>query len=227
VFPSWNRSGVANVVRSLSLATWILPIARIFAWVKAVGRENLEGLEGPVIFAANHQSHLDTLAILLALPARWRYKVAPAMAKEFFKAHFFPKEYGRAAWLTNSLNYYLSTLFFNAFPFPQREAGIREALRYAGELVSQRCSILIYPEGRRSETGKIDAFRPGVGILAAKLEIPVVPVRLEGVENVLKVGWTMARPGTVRARFGEPIMLRGEDYGELARRVEEAVRSLN
>jgi long-chain acyl-CoA synthetase len=226
VFPSWNRSGVAKLARSLSLATWILPIARIFAWVRPAGREHLRTLEGPVIFAANHQSHLDTLAILLALPSRWRYKIAPAMAKEFFKAHFFPAQHGRAAWLTNSLNYYLSTLFFNAFPFPQRETGLREALRYAGDLVSQGCSILIFPEGRRSETGSIDVFRPGVGILASKLEIPVVPVRIEGADGVLKVGWNMARPGRVVVKFGEPMMLRGEDYARLATRVEEAVRGL-
>ena len=59
--------------------------------------------------------------------------VAPAMAKEFFKAHFFPEQHGRCAWFTNSLNYYLAALFFNAFPLPQREAGARQTLRYIGE----------------------------------------------------------------------------------------------
>ena len=221
-FPSWNRSAAARLVRRVSLATWILPIIRLFVWVKAEGRENLEALQGPVIFAANHQSHLDTPAILIALPRRWRYRIAPAMAKEFFKAHFFPKQYGRFAWFTNSLNYYLSTLFFNAFPFPQREAGLRQTLRYAGELVSDGCSILIFPEGRRSESGEIDTFRPGVGILASRLRIPVVPVRLEGVEKVLKMGWNMARPGRVRVKFGAPLTLRGDDYAALARTVEEA-----
>src|SRR5262249_44801960 len=98
-FPSWNRRTWARRLRTSSLATWILPIHRVFLWVSAKGRENLEPLRGPVIFAANHQSHMDTPSILLALPARWRYRVAPAMAKEFFKAHFFPKQYGRFAWL--------------------------------------------------------------------------------------------------------------------------------
>jgi long-chain acyl-CoA synthetase len=225
-FPSWNRSALARLVRRVSLATWILPIVRLFVWLKAEGRENLEALQGPVIFAANHQSHLDTPAILMALPARWRYKIAPAMAKEFFKAHFFPQQYGRSEWFTNSLNYYLSTLFFNAFPFPQREAGLRETLRYSGDLVSEGASILIFPEGRRSETGKIDTFRPGVGILASRLEIPVVPVRVNGVQNVLRVGWNMARPGRVHVKFGAPLILRGEDYAELAAAVEMAVKSL-
>ena len=149
------------------------------------------------------------------------------MAKEFFKAHFFPEQYGRWAWFTNSLNYYLSTMFFNAFPFPQREAGLRETLRYAGELVSGGQSILIFPEGRRSQTGQVDTFRPGVGILASKLEIPVVPVHIDGADSVLKMGWYMARPGRVRVKFGAPLTLRGDDYGALAGTVEAAVVELS
>ena len=58
--------------------------------MRVEGREHLQGLDGPVIFAANHQSHMDAPVILAALPPRLRYRVAPAMAKEFFKAHFFP-----------------------------------------------------------------------------------------------------------------------------------------
>ncbi len=135
-------------------------------------------------------------------------------------------EYGRWKWFTNSLNYYLSALFFNAFPIPQRETGIRETLRYAGDLVSEGACILIYPEGKRSPTGEIDTFRSGVGILASRLEIPVVPIRIEGIMKVLPLGWKMARPGKVRVKFGNPLTLRGEDYASLAGQVEEAVRKL-
>ena len=60
------------------------------------------------------------------------------MAKEFFKAHFYPEQFSRGRVLTNSLNYYLASLFFNAFPLPQREAGTRQTLRYIGELLCVR-----------------------------------------------------------------------------------------
>src|SRR5437867_10859186 len=92
-FPSWNRTWPVRIIRRLSQATWILPLARTFAWARIEGREHLRDLEGPVIFAANHQSHMDVPVILAALPARIRASVAPAMAKEFFKAHFFPQGY--------------------------------------------------------------------------------------------------------------------------------------
>src|SRR5262249_7124645 len=107
-FPSWNRSWLARAIRRVSLPTWVLPLARLFAWISVEGLEHLEPLEGPVIFAANHQSFMDAPVIMAALPSRWRYRIAPAMAKEFFKAHFFPPQHTRMEWLTNSLNYYLA-----------------------------------------------------------------------------------------------------------------------
>ena len=225
-FPSWNRSLPARTIRGLSLPTWILPIARIFARIQVDGREHLERLTGPVLFAANHQSHMDTPAILAALPPRYRYRVAPAMAKEFFKAHFFPEQFGRRAWFTNSLNYYLAALFFNAFPLPQREAGARQTLRYIGELFGEGYSVLIFPEGLRTQAGEIGAFRAGVGMIASRLGVPVVPIRLEGLDKILHQKAKMATPGPARVAFGQPLHLEGDDFAALARQVEEAVKRL-
>jgi hypothetical protein len=58
-FPSWNRSLPARIARRVSLPTWILPLSRIFASMTVTGLEHLETIDGPVIFAANHQSHFD------------------------------------------------------------------------------------------------------------------------------------------------------------------------
>ena len=226
-FPSWNRTGIARLIRRLSLAVWILPLARLFAHLRVEGREHLTDLKGPVIFAANHQSHLDVPVILAALPGGVRARVAPAMAKEFFKAHFFPAGYSWRQRLTNSLNYYLAALFFNAFPIPQREAGTRQTLTYIGELTGAGWSVLIFPEGVRSTDASVGQFRGGIGLIGARLEIPVIPVRVEGVNQVLHPAWKMARPGRVRVAFGRPIRLRGEDFPALAHQVEAAVRALS
>jgi long-chain acyl-CoA synthetase len=225
-FPFWNRSWLARTVRRVSLPTWILPLARVFAWIRVEGLEHLEGLDGPAIFAANHQSHMDTPVILAALPARWRYRVAPAMAKEFFAAHFHPEGHGWRARVTNGLNYYLASLFFSAFPLPQREAGTRQTLRYVGELLNDGFSVLLFPEGRRNPGETLGRFQPGVGMMAARLGVPVVPVRLDGLDRVLAPAWRMARPGRVHVRFGPPLTLHGEDYAGLAARVETAVKAL-
>jgi long-chain acyl-CoA synthetase len=225
-FPTWNRAWPVRIVRRLSLATWIVPLARLFAHSRVEGLQHLEALDGPVIFASNHQSHLDVPVILAALPGRWRAQVAPAMLKEFFTAHFYPTQYTWRQWFTNSLNYYLACFYFNTFPIPQREAGARHTLRYMGDLTRDGWSILIFPEGVRTETGDIRAFQGGIGMIASRLDVPVVPVRLDGVDRVLHQTWKMARPGRVRVTFGAPLHMSGDDYAALAAQVEAQVRSL-
>jgi long-chain acyl-CoA synthetase len=225
-FPSWNRSLPIRVLRAVSLPAFLIPLTRVFAWIKVSGRQHLKQVNGPVIFAANHQSHMDVPVIFAALPGSWRRRVAPAMAKEFFKAHFFPEQHAPRQRFLKGLEYYLSAAFFNAFPLPQREAGARQTLRYAGELISDGFSILIFPEGKRTEHGEIAPFRPGVGMMASKLGVDVIPVRLEGVDRVLHQKWKMAKPGNVSVTFGAPLRLTGDNYVELASKVEEAVRKL-
>ncbi|HET9370872.1 MAG TPA: AMP-binding protein [Vicinamibacterales bacterium] len=224
-FPSWNRSWPSWFIRRISLPTWILPLGRVFMQISVQGPEHLAKIEGPVIFAANHQSHMDTPAILIALPPKWRYRVAPAMAKEFFKAHFNPRDYSRKAWFTNSLNYYLACQFFNAFPLPQREAGTRQTLRYVGEITGDGYSILIFPEGRRTENA-ISPFRPGVAMMSARLDVPVVPVRIEGLDRVLHPKWKWPKRGPVRVAFGEPMRLSGENYPEMAQEIQKRIEAL-
>ncbi|MFA5908624.1 MAG: AMP-binding protein [Vicinamibacterales bacterium] len=225
-FPSWNRTWPVRWIRRVCQFTWLLPLTRAFAWARVEGLEHLEGIHGPVVFAANHQSHMDVPVILSVLPGAWRARIAPAMAKEFFKAHFFPAEHTWRQVLTNRANYYLAAFFFNTFPLPQREAGARQTLRYIGEVTGDGYSVLIFPEGARTESGEIKAFRGGIGMIGARLDLPVVPVRLDGVDRVLHTSWKMARPGRVSVTFGKPLRLAGDDYAALARQVEQAVRDL-
>lgn len=225
-FPRWNRSKLAHWFRVVNQNLWLLNLARIFAWVRVEGREHLKGLDGPVLFASNHQSYFDTPVVLIGLPMKWRSRVAPAMRKEFFDAHFHPEKHGRFKWFTSSLNYWLAALMFNALPIPQREAGTRQTLRYVGELVEEGWCPLIFPEGRHSRDETIGRFQAGVAMMASRLKVPVVPIRLRGVNRVLHPDWRMARPGFVRMTIGEPMVLEGDDYAALARRVEERIRAM-
>ena len=224
--PRWNQSLVLGAVRRASLGFGLLPLTRLFAWTRVHGLEHLVAVDGPVVFAANHQSFIDPAVILAALPRRRRYRVVTAMAKEFFKPHFHPEGYSRRARFTNGLGYYLATAFFNAFPLPQREAGARHALRYAGELIGAGNSLIIFPEGRRIAGSAIARFQPGAAMIAARLDVPVVPVRLRGIDKVLGEGQRMAHPGRVEVRFGPHLRLRGGDHVALAARLEAAVRAL-
>ncbi|HYL73580.1 MAG TPA: AMP-binding protein [Bryobacteraceae bacterium] len=219
-FPAWNRRAPARITRRVLLPAFILPLTRLFAHIRREGLNNLEGLEPPVIFASNHQSYMDVPAIMAALPAKWRYRVAPAMRKEFFEQHF----HGRS--FTNSLNYYLSTWLFNGFPIPQHEPGALETMRYMGDLANEKQCILIFPEGRMTLTGEIAPFQPGVAMIAAKLDIPVIPIRIDGLTKVLHPTMKMAHMGRVNIKFGPPIRIQGADYLAQAKQVEAAVRAL-
>ena len=148
------------------------------------------------------------------------------MWKEFFDAHFHPERHSRLRWLSSSTNYYLATLFFNGFPLPQQEAGLRETVRHIGDLVSEGWSVLIFPEGERTMTGEIGTFQAGIGMIGSRLRVPVVPIRLRGVDRVLHRYSRMIHPGAVEVAFGLPIELEGDDYIALARKVETAVRAL-
>jgi long-chain acyl-CoA synthetase len=225
-FPSWNRSWWARASRRVTLPLFVLPLTRLFAWIRVSGRENLRGLSGPLIFAPNHQSHMDVPLLMAAVGAPWRYRMAPAMARDFFHAYFHPREHPWHEWFTNSLNYYLAALFFNAFPIPRRESGTLETMRYIGEITDAGNCLVIFPEGKLTDHGEIAPFQPGVGMLASRLSVPVVPIRIEGLERVLHKSWRMARPGRVHVFIGKPLHLRGDDYAALAHQVEEELRSL-
>jgi long-chain acyl-CoA synthetase len=225
-FPRWTRRLWARTIRDVSQPLWILPLASIFMRRRITGLEHLDQVRGPVIFAANHQSHFDTPAILSTLPPKWRRYLAVTMAKDFFDAHFAPSSHTAGDRLKIGALYYLAVLFFNAFPLPRTGPGTRDTLRYAGELVAAGFSILVFPEGHRTEHGEIGHFQPGVGMMASKLRLPVVPVRLEGLERVLHHTWRWPRRGPVRISFGPHLELEGDDYPALAQRVEQAVTAL-
>lgn len=224
--PEWNRAALARAIRRVAVSALIIPLTRLFAWLRVSGLENLRDLEGPVIFASNHQSYLDGPSILAALPSKWRKRLAPAVMKEFFDAYYHPERHTAGERFRDGLSYFLASLVFNVFPLPQRQAGAREAMRYAGVLASDGYSILIFPEGKRTESGEIQTFRPGVGMLAARLGVPVVPVRLNGLERVLHRDARLPTPGNAGVSFGKPMRFAGQDPESIAAAIEAAVRAI-
>jgi long-chain acyl-CoA synthetase len=148
------------------------------------------------------------------------------MRKEYFDAHFHPQGYPLGKRFSNSLGYLLSALVFQGVPLPQREAGARETMRYLGGLAAQGVCPLIFPEGKHSHDESIGRFLPGVAMMAARLKLPVVPVRIRGANRVLHPTWRMARPGFVDVCLGKPVHLEGEDYVSLARTLEQILRGM-
>jgi long-chain acyl-CoA synthetase len=204
-----------------------LPLFRRYIPLRVHGLENLEGLKPPVLFAANHASHLDTPAIFAAIPAHWRRRLAPAARQEQFRGFF---DRGRSSWketLDAAFQYVLAGLIFNVYPLPQQMSGVRRALRTTGELVSRGYCPLIFPEGHRTSDGSIHAFQAGVGLMAVRLRIPVVPILLKGLYEVYSVHDSWPKAGPVDVFIGAPLEFASNtDYADAAAEIERAVRSL-
>jgi long-chain acyl-CoA synthetase len=227
-FPTWGRSWPARAFRALFQAMVVMPAIRRIARIDAGGLDRLALVRPPVLFAANHQSHLDTAVILAALPSRWRRRLATAMAREYFAPHFHPADHPLGRRWFNRLLYGLAVAVFHGFPLPQREPGTRETMRQVGALVDAGWSILIYPEGRRYQDGEIGTFQAGVGMLAERLRLPVLPIWIAGTGRVMPPGPLGIRPGPVRLRMGLPMMPNeGEGASAFARRVESEIRTLS
>ena len=184
------------------------------------------GLEGPVVFASNHQSHLDVPVILAALPGRWRARVGAGDGRRSSSRRTSSRP--STTWrerFTNRCNYYLAAFFFNAFPLPQREAGARQTLRYIGELTGDGWSILIFPEGVRSRDRRHQAVprRHRHDRVAARRSGRAGAHRRRRSRAASDVARWLD-PGRVRVTFGAPLRLRGDDYAALAAQVKQAVR---
>ena len=225
-YPAWTRSWWARAVRGAVQFTLARPLTRYFARIKVTGAANLESLKTPVIFASNHQSLMDVPAILCALPSKWRDRLAPAMGQDWFRPYFYPARFSLWRRIGSAMQYYSAVLFYNAFPLPQTDIGARGAFRYMGSLMDHGLCVLIFPEGDRTHHGELLPFRQGTAMLAAQMHVPVVPVRIVGLEKVLNRDAYWPSHGKVNVAFGKPLTIEGEDYSAATKILEEAVREL-
>ncbi len=177
--------------------------------VQVTGLENLKQLHSPVFFVANHQSILDAPAILKALPTfHWRSSLAPAMGVRGAK-----------------IDMYLAALFFNTYPLPSSSIGLRKAIEWTGKLVDKGYSPLVFPEGERTPDGKLQSFRPGIGVLVHHTKLPVVPIFLQGAYEIWPVHSRGPKnKGFVRVHFEKPIDFSGKSPAQITADLEAVYR---
>jgi len=221
-FPMWPLSPPVRAIRGVLQRLLLFPLLRTVCPLEVVGYEQLQGLGEPHLLAANHTSMLDAPVILMAMPERERERTAVAAWAEYFEA---PGMSG-ASRIFRRLQLYLAAIAFGVFPLPQTRL-FRPSVRHTGALMDRGWNVLIFPEGARTHTGEMGPFKEGVGVMAAWLGVPVIPVRLDGLFEVLPVGRRWPRRGSVTVRFGRPMRFPASaSHQEITRAVEEAVRSL-
>ncbi|QVW36834.1 AMP-binding protein [Geobacter sulfurreducens] len=220
-FRFWTARPVALAVRRVLDMILHGPLIRHYASLKVEGGEHLGGLDGPVLFVSNHLSYFDHPVIMSALPSEWRYTTATAAWEEFFFRNY--KNFAQKIW--KRLAYEYASVAFTVFPLPQSR-GFRGALRFMGGLADRGMSILVFPEGERSRDGTLLPFRPGLGVMVRELAIPVVPVRIRGLEQVFPRGASWPARGEVRVTFGKAIRFTLESPAEIVAAARTAVEDL-
>ncbi|MCL8026364.1 lysophospholipid acyltransferase family protein [Nocardioides bruguierae] len=211
----WARRPAVMAAREVAQKVGLEPLFRSQVHTRVEGLDVLERLDGPVIFVANHASHLDTPLLLLSLPDAWRRKTAVAAAADYFFDTWW-KAVG-------------SSLVFNTFPIDRRGGSMAAT---PGEVLADGWSLVVYPEGTRSRDGWLQGFRMGAAFLAQTHDVPVVPVAHRGTFAAMPrgAGWpskTDGRRREVTVRFGEPLRAaEGESVREFAPRIKDAVAAL-
>ncbi len=226
-YPRWAQRWPITWVRLGVHYLLLRPAVFLLGWPRIEGRENLRGVRGPVLVICNHIGDVDPGFVLTALPARLRHKLAIATGGETLEIlrtpwatrGFVGRAYDRVKWA-------LGVSLLNLFPLP-REAGFRESFAYAGESVDRGYSLLVFPEGRHTTDGKMLPFRAGIGLLANNLQIPVVPMRIDGLFEVKQTGKKFTRPGQVKIKIGTPVQFEPRNDPEwIARELQKIVDQL-
>lgn len=157
------------------------------------GVEKLDFSE-PRIYVANHSSYMDIPCLFVGLPVNLYF-----IAKEEVKKIPFVGLFMMAT----------KMIFLNR---KNRQKAI-SSMNSAAELIKKGKSVLVFPEGTRSRDGSVKSFKKGVFALAYNNGLPVVPVLLEGANQVMPADSWLVRPGKVKMSIGQPIC--GNDYSSL------------
>jgi 1-acyl-sn-glycerol-3-phosphate acyltransferase len=178
-----------------------------------VGTENLDGLTTTALFIFNHSDDFDVPVLYAAVPPKVRQRLSVATGSNIMDDH--------------PILAFVNRFFYAGFSFA-RVPPFRASLRYVGDLVASGRHVLLAPEGELSENGELGEFKAGVGLLAIKLGVPVVPMRIDGLHGTVpKHAIWPKRHSTVTVHIGAPLNFeRSDKPRDVALTLRQAVLSL-
>jgi long-chain acyl-CoA synthetase len=208
----WAFSRPARIMRRLLDATVVGWAIDIVAGPEVEGEDHLADLSGPALVCPNHTSHLDAPLVRAALPSAIRDRTAIAAAADY--------------WFSGRRTGPVVELVLGAIPFG-RTSDVRASLDHIAELVDRGHTVIVFPEGTRSPDGRLGPLRQGIGLLATRLGVPIVPVSIDGAHEILPKGercpsHRLRRRAVVR--FGAPLRFEPETpVAEATQRVQRAM----
>lgn len=214
-FKKWPLSWWASFLRRFFQLIFIFPLLKLWVKLKVEGKEVFGNFNLPVVLMPNHISHLDPVVLLMALPAKIRRKVAFAAAADIW--------YKKRSPITS-----LGELLLNIFPFPRkRDENIKLGLDYMGRALDEKCSVIVYPEGKISKTGQLQPLKPGAGLIGVEMDCPVIPIKITGLNNILPPNRIIPKRGLVRVKFGQPLRFsRRDSFLQATQKIQRIIREL-
>jgi len=200
----FDRSG--SVVHSIGAFWCRIILALSGVRVRVEGAENIPK-GGPVIFMSNHQGAFDIPALQGYIPVQFRW----VAKKSLFKIPVI-------GW-TMSLAGYIGIDRENA-------AEAMRNIEEASGKIKGGTSVLVFPEGTRSDTGALLPFKRGAFVLVSKSAVPVVPVAIQGTRDIMKRGGYSISPSEVRISFGAPLGPQEGGGGDLRQAARRAIEGL-
>lgn len=230
VYPLWTLSAPMRWIRLAVYYALVWPATQFFGHPRIVGRDYLRELRGPVLVVSNHITRRDDSGLVMAgLPPRYRHMLATAVGGETLQTmRHPPREWFLVKRWAYQVGYWLVTALFTTFPLPQH-SGFRESFRFAGAAIDRGYSVLVFPEGHGNDTesGEMDKFQSGIGLLAENLDVPIVPMRLDGVWKMRREGRRIARRGEIVVRIGSSVRFPpGTPPEEIAGKLRKIIEEL-
>jgi 1-acyl-sn-glycerol-3-phosphate acyltransferase len=186
---------------------------KIFIGLKYVNEKTLKNKK-QFILIANHNSHMDTMAIMSAIPSRYIHKVHPIAARDFFGGSLFKKILMR--YLVNA------TLIQRDRDDPENDP-----IDSMDKMLKKSRSLILFPEGSRGVPGVMTKFKKGLGYLIQRNpEINVIPVYLDNVYKTLPRGKNLILPYNCSIKFGDPIQFKSMEMEDILLSSEKAMQNL-
>ena len=174
--------------------------------------EPLPKANQPVVYVPNHSSHFDAVTILRMLKPWQRRKIVIGAAQDYF--------------FKDRLQGFIIRLFIPIIPV-DREGNIQHTLQQLGTFLDAGFSVVLFPEGTRSTTGKLLPFKPGIGVIAQELDVPVVVIKMSGNETILPKGRHWPKRGTTTVKVTGPYVFgRDGDYVATTTKLEQIIQDL-
>ena len=208
IYPHWPWWFPVRWARVAFLEAVARPLVWLLSKPRVAGNTQIESRE-PMLIVANHVTAFDGPLLEYALPPAIRRRIAVAMSGEMLEDYRRFRNADRATaeapfFLLGPLYYFLLTALFNVFPLP-RLRDFQRSFAHAGEALDKGMHVLLFPEGTRSESGKLARFRPGIGLLVKQSSAPVLPMAIRGLGELKARGKGWFRSGTVEVRVGQPM----------------------